>query len=1010
MKIKNSKSISFLFIIIITLVTVMFGLLYYVSISYNDYRDKKEGIGHITLMNKLDTVLSKIDEEKLCSAIYMGSKNKKDLKKLKIYRELVDLKIEQVLAFLDKHREEFHHKESIKNIFKNLNYIRTRVDVINMDNRGTLFEYYKNKVDNPLIRLMQNIVQDSLLSNSGRFYYYMELSKLKENLNTEKAFIAFVLSGSIKMNSQDLLLWENFIKNDITPNFYNRLDNVVTIAKLTKIINPKKFSIITDELRGKIFINSMDGRYSISVMDWIKETVQKIKKVDSAKKLLISELKNNILNELNSSKDITIKLAMATILIFILFITLVYLFRNHIINNRLLVDTLKNIEADLDEKQREEIRKVIKKNDTIEIYKFLANAIKEPSRAKDHFLANMSHEIRTPLNGIIGFTNILKESELKEDQREFLNIIEESSDNLINIVNDILDFSKATSGKVEFENISFNVMSKFEATVDSYAAKAAQKDIELNLFIDPSLPSHLMGDATKISQIIINLLSNAIKFTDEGGGVDVRMEKVSQIDDLVTLKFSVKDTGIGIPIEQQNKIFDEFSQADASTSRKFGGTGLGLTISSKFVSLMGGRLEVQSQKDEGATFFFSINLQKPIEAKERVHDDFSQIEVAYITLANREPNYENLKIYIKYIGAEFKTYSYKGIFELEDTELPDIIFVDHQYIEDKDKIGSLLELNTKIVLVSTAEIEKCKCPIKEQVTKVIYKPINYSKTLRVLKLVEDKSINNKQTLTKVNDSRLTQAFKGVEALVVEDNIINQKLIYNLLDNFNISVTIANNGLEAFNLRKQNRYDIIFMDIQMPIMSGVESTKKIIEYEKERDEKHVPIVALTANTIQGDKEKYIASGMDRYLQKPIDVEELMTILEEYFPINEIRDIIPLKNHAESNQREMSKIILYKETPLTAKIYSAILNNLGYKVDMYSSEADFISHLDNNEYKFALFDIKPFRVANSDDFLLNLIRDSGATPIAFVEDDYSSDCETLNSVGTVNEIYQKLKKCG
>ncbi len=1009
MKIKNSKSISFLFIII-TVVMVMFGLLYNVSISYSEYKDKKDGIAHITLINRLDAVLSKIDEEKLCSAIYMGTKNKKDLKKLRIYQELVDLEIEKVLAFLDKHREEAHHKESIKNIFKNLNYIRTRVDILNMDNRGTIFEYYKNKIDNKLLGLMQNMVQNSLLSNSSRFYYYMELSKLKENLNTEKAFISFVLSGSIKMNSQDLILWENFIRNDIVPNFYNKLDNILTIAKLTKIINPKKFSITTDKLRAKIFINSMDGRYSISPRDWIKQNIQKIKKINSAKELLISELKNNILEKLNSSKDITIKLAIATILIFILFITLAYLFHNNIINNRLLFNTLKDIEADLDEQQREEIKKVIKKNDTIEIYKFLANAIKEPSRAKDHFLANMSHEIRTPLNGIIGFTNILKESELKEDQQEFLSIIEESSNNLIHIVNDILDFSKVTSGKIEFENISFNIMNKFEATVDSYAAKASQKNIELNLFIDPKLPTNLIGDSTKISQIIINLLSNAIKFTDEGGTVDVRIEKLSQIEDLVTLKFSVKDSGIGISSEQQDKIFDEFSQADVSTSRKFGGTGLGLTISSKFVSLMGGKLEVESKEGKGATFFFSINLRKSIEAKERVHDDFSQIEVSYITLPNKKPNYKNLEIYTKYINAKFKTYSYKEIFKLEERDLPNIIFIDHQYIKDKEKISSLLKLNTKIVLLTTAEIEKCKYPIKEQVSKVIYKPINYSKTLRVLKLVKDKSIDNKQTLTKVNDSRLTQAFKGVKALVVEDNIINQKLIYSLLTNFNISVTIANNGLEALNLRKQNRYDIIFMDIQMPIMSGIESTQNIIEYEKERDEKHVPIVALTANTIQGDKEKYLASGMDRYLQKPIDVEELMTILEEYFPINEIRDVIPLKNNIQSTQQEIFKIILYKETLLTAKIYSAILNNLGYKVDMYSSEAEFISNLNNNEYKFALFDIKPFRVAHSDDFLVKQIRNSGATPIAFVEDNYSSDCETLNSVGTVNEIYQKLKKCG
>jgi CheY-like chemotaxis protein len=312
--------------------------------------------------------------------------------------------------------------------------------------------------------------------------------------------------------------------------------------------------------------------------------------------------------------------------------------------------------------------------------------------------------------------------------------------------------------------------------------------------------------------------------------------------------------------------------------------------------------------------------------------------------------------------------------------------------------------------MSTAEIEQCSCPIKEQVTKVIYKPMNYSKTVRSLKTIQSGNASKGEKVTQIDSVKITHAFKGVSALVVEDNIINQKLIYSILKNFSIDVTIANNGQEALNMRKDSDgYDIIFMDIQMPIMSGVEATKKILEYERENGKKHIPIVALTANAIQGDKEKYLASGMDRYIQKPIDVDELTAILEEYFPLNDIRDTIPLQKNR--SDEEMSKIILFKETPLTAKIYSAILNNLGYKVDTYSSEDEFISHLDNNEYKFALFDAKPFKVTNSDDFLVNLIRDSGATPIAFVEEkcQSSGNYETLNTAGSINEIYQKLQKC-
>jgi len=1009
MKMKNSKSISFLFIIVVV-ISIMFTLLYHTINSYRGYIDRKHSIENIVLIDKIDCLINKIDEEKLHSAIYLGTENKNDLNKVIIYRELVDLDIKDVISFLDKNGKLSHYKQSIKNIFKNLNYTRSRVDMLNIDYRGTLFNRYLNKVTKPLLQLLDKMTKNTSMQESSRFYYYMQLYNLKENLNMEKIFISFILSSSKKMSDGDLYLWDKFLQNDMMPNFYTKLDDVMTIARLHKIMNVKNFSDITETLRAKIFMNSVDGRYSTSISTWIKRVTKKINKVETAQKLLLSEVKKGLKSQLSNLKDRTLNLILISFANLILLFTLIYLFRNNIRNNRLLVDTLKDIEADLDENQKMEIKKVLKKNDIIEIYKFLANAIKEPSRAKDYFLANMSHEIRTPLNGIIGFTNILKETQLKEDQKEFLNIIEESSNNLINIVNDILDFSKASSGKIEFENIPFNVMEKFEATIDSYSAKAAQKNINLELFIDPTLPIELIGDATKISQIVINLLSNAIKFTDEYGTVSVTIEKVSEIDDLVTIKFAIKDSGIGITNEQQSKIFDAFSQADASTSRKFGGTGLGLTISSKFVSLMGGKLEVQSKENDGASFFFSINMHKPIGLQERVKPNLENIRVAYIVLKDNIKIDNNLKRYVEYLGARFEKYSYKEILNIKTKSLPNIIFIDHQYIKDEKIISSISNLGTKVVLISTAEIESCNCSIKDNLSKVLYKPLNYSKTLRALKLVNDKSIFLEEKITKVNDKKLNKAFKNINALVVEDNTINQKLIKNILNNFGITVTVASDGLEGFNLRKKREYDIIFMDIQMPIMSGVEATEKILEYEKDTKNIHVPIIALTANVITGDREKYLSAGMDRYLKKPIDVEELTAILEEYFPINDIRDSIPLDNQNRLHNHEQSKIILYKETALTAKIYSAVLNNLGYKVDMYSSEDEFLEHLDN-DYKFALFDVKPFQRINSDVFVINLIKDSGATPIAFVDNDEdSSSCETLRQTGNINEISQKLEKCG
>ncbi len=1009
MKMKNSKSISFLFVILVV-ISITFILFYHLVINYYGYLDREHSLNDIKLIEKIDLTIDRIDKEKLYSAIYLGSRNKNDLEKLKVYRDLVDLDIKEMIILISKNKELSHNKVMIKDIFKVINYTRSQVDALNSNYTRIIFENYFLRITKPLIKLLKDMSEDNSMKNNSKFYYYIDLYNLKENLNMEIAFISYMLSSSRSMNEHDLSLWDKLIKGDMIPNFYTKLDDVIIIAKLHKIMNTKNFSHITDNLRAKIFMSSVDGRYHTSAVDWIKQSRKKVTKVKQAQELLLFNIKNGFNIQKEDLKSRTFNLIYISITNLLLLFILIYLFRNNIKNNRILVDTLKDIESDLNEKQKQEIKRVLKKNDIIEIYKFLVNAIKEPSRAKDYFLANMSHEIRTPLNGIIGFTNILKETDLKEDQKEFLNIIEESSNNLINIVNDILDFSKASSGKIEFENIPFNVIEKFEATIDSYSAKSAQKHINLELFIDPTLPLKLIGDATKISQILINLLSNAVKFTDKHGTISVNIEKISEIGDLVTIKFSITDSGIGITDEQKSKIFDAFSQADASTSRKFGGTGLGLTISSKFVSLMGGKLEVESKENDGATFFFSLNMKKPEGLEERVKPNLKDITVGYIILEDNIQIDNNLKRYIEYLGAKFETYSYQTILNTDSLSLPNIIFIDHHYIKEEKIISKLSKLDTKVVLISTAEIESCNCLIKENLSKVLYKPLNYSKTLRALKLVDEHNILLEQKISKVNDRNLNQAFENIDALVVEDNIINQKLIKNILNNFGITVTVASNGLEGFNLRKENSYNIIFMDIQMPIMSGVEATQNILEWEKENGKKHIPIIALTANVITGDREKYLSAGMDKYLKKPINIEELTSILEEYFSINDIRDSIPLDNQNRLDNNKQSKIILYKETTLTAKIYSAVLNNLGYKVDMYSSEDEFLEHLDN-DYKFALFDVKPFQRIDSDDFVINLIKDSGATPIAFVDNgEESSSCETLTQSGNINEISKKLEKCG
>ena len=598
------------------------------------------------------------------------------------------------------------------------------------------------------------------------------------------------------------------------------------------------------------------------------------------------------------------------------------------------------------------LKKMVGQQDKKEIYQFLEKTIMESKKSKQLaekanqtkslFLANMSHEIRTPLNGIVGFTSLLKTSDLDSEQEEFVQIIEKSSENLLSVINDILDLSKIENESIEIEEIMFDPFIEFESGIESYGAKAAQKNIDLRFFIDPSLHKPLRGDANKIKQVLVNLISNAVKFTPENGKIDIRIEKILHNNHEVSVKFLVKDSGIGIAPEQKEKVFEAFSQADISTNRKFGGTGLGLTISKKLIKLMGGELDLESEVDKGSTFFFTLTFQEMEE--EKTVQTFENISIGYY-LSEYTPK-DMVNPYVeKYISALNNGYhvfkNISSLVTLDTYEQPAILFVDYVHL-NHEELSQLLTLNSNITLLTTMNKKEEIKALDLDIFKVLYAPVNFSK---IKKTIIDYTQDGKQTPTKSEKT----SFRNIKILVAEDNVINQKLIKRTLENMDITVTLADNGQEAYKLRCAHAFDLIFMDIQMPVMNGIQATHAILAYEKLHNISHIPIVALTANALKGDKERFLSEGMDQYLSKPIKIDEIENILSTYFD----KQTGSEERHS-SGQPYTTDILLCKQETGDQFIFRALLGKIGYSVESAKDIHELKSLLRTNSYKYVLLD--------------------------------------------------------
>lgn len=535
------------------------------------------------------------------------------------------------------------------------------------------------------------------------------------------------------------------------------------------------------------------------------------------------------------------------------------------------------------------------------------NKAEEVVRIKSEFLATMSHEIRTPMNGILGMADLLLGTKLGGKQNHFVETIKSSGESLLSIINDILDFSKIESGKFEINNEAFELREVIEECMGLFAEPALRNKLDVYCNYASDMHSVFFGDKVRIQQIVNNLLSNAIKFTKHGE-VSIDVSFKSEDAQKATVLIQVRDTGIGIPAEVQQRIFDSFTQADGTTTRKYGGTGLGLAICKKIVNLMNGEIGVTSKKNKGSCFWIQIPFNKAQNSDIKNHNvvDISSLKNKKVLIADE--NQANQEILIHKMSSWgmkcFETTTAKETLHVlllanEQHQDFDIVVIDKNISNGKgmqlvQKIKNNRDISkTEVIMMTTVgNLDETGTWMTAGISAYLQKPIRQKDLLEAMNKAASGNNDKTQTVNKeqIENENIEELHLQGKILVAEDNIVNTELITLVLEKFGLRYQTVENGEEAFRAitehdmdRLRDPYNLILMDCQMPFMDGFEATKRIRAWEEENQQTKLPIVALTANAMQGDKERCLASGMDDYLTKPFTHQELGLLLKDWLPI-------------------------------------------------------------------------------------------------------------------------------